>query len=352
MTNTLLFSKETNAMHPKTRSTITLLCALLLAFGLSLSPSSASADAPSTFTHQGRVVHNESPYNGTMDITFKFFKEGASDPILTEEIGSVTFVDGFYTVQLGAETSNFLNTFVSEKPLELSVTIFPEDFKDGLTLEPRQRITSVPYAMLASSVSGGPVDATTLSVNGTSVVGNDGQWTGPAIPASKIANESITPEKVRNGAVTTDKLADKSVTSTKLADNSVHSGIIMDNGVSSADIQDDSVTSNDIQNNSIKQPDVQRGGGVYAYKSDVYSTRQTFNASSGVVSTQEASCQDANDLPLTGTCTAPPSSSAQLISTDAIDWNDETRPAAWRCAFSNPGSAVNVEAQILCVRVP
>lgn len=343
-------------MHPKTRSVLSLLCALLFALGLSALPSPASADTPSTFTHQGRVVHNEAPYNGTMDIIFKFYKEGASDndPILTEEIRSVTFVEGFYTVQLGAETTNFLNTFVSEKPLELSVTIFPEDFKtDGLTLAPRQRITSVPYAMLASSVSGGPVDATTLSVNGTSVVGDDGQWTGPAIPASKIANESITPEKIRNGAVTTDKLPDKSVTSTKLADNSVHSGIIMDNSVSSADIQDDSVTSNDIQNNSIKQPDVQRGGGVYAYKSDIYSTRQTFNATAGGISSQEVSCEDDNDLPLTGTCTAPSNSVAQLRSTDAIDWNDETRPATWRCAFSNEGaSTVQVEAQILCVRVP
>jgi hypothetical protein len=311
---------------------------------------SAVAD-PASFTHQGRVIYNNAPYNETMDVRFDFFLKGETTPIITEE-HSIDFSDGFYTVQLGEQASDFIQKFTANQPVELSVTIFPADNKDGLTLEPRQQITSVPYAVVSRSVQGGSVNATNISINGQPVIGAAGEWAGAPLSNNKLGDEAVSTPKLRNGAVTSDKLGDGSVTTAKLAPNSVNSGVIMDNGVSGADIQDNAVTSADIQNETIRQPDIQPGGGVYSYKRDIYTTRQTFSSVSGTVSTQTVGCADANDLPLSGTCTAPQDSGARLQTTEAFNWDDEALPAAWRCAFFNDSAPVQVEAAILCVRVP
>jgi len=82
-----------------------------------------------------------------------------------------------------------------------------------------------------------------------------------------------------------------------------------------------------------------------------YTRRVAFSATAGGVSAQEAWCDQPADAIVTGSCTAPSNSVAQLTSTDILYPTDTSWKTAYRCAFVNNGrNSVQVEAQIVCQR--
>jgi hypothetical protein len=83
----------------------------------------------------------------------------------------------------------------------------------------------------------------------------------------------------------------------------------------------------------------------------MYSRRVAFNAAAGGTASQEAWCDAPADAIVTGSCTAPPSTSAKLVSTDILYPTSTDWKTAYRCAFVNDGrSSVQVEVQIVCRR--
>ncbi len=145
-----------------------------LAFALLL-PALAAAQAPGRIGYQGRLLKGDgNPEAGTLSITFSVFAQSSgSQPALWTETQTVALTDGYYAVVLGDQAAFTPNVFDGgERFLELSI--------GGAALSPRQRIDSVPYALTCTNLSGGTIDASSISVGGVSVIDSSGKLTSNA----------------------------------------------------------------------------------------------------------------------------------------------------------------------------
>ena len=143
---------------------------------------SAVADAvPGQFTHQGRLLDADgAPLEGEVTLTFRVMNADTDGDLLWEEALSVPLNNGFYSAVLGAdEDDNPLDIDVfSQAPVWLELQVEGE-----AAMAPRSPIHAVPYATMAGiaeELSGGPVDASEIAVDGVPVVNDAGEWVGPA----------------------------------------------------------------------------------------------------------------------------------------------------------------------------
>ena len=117
--------------------------------------------------HQGRLLDDEgNGLLGAHELIFRIVDE--SQTVLWEESHSVDFQNGYYSIHLGEdETNNPLDDSIfAAYPLWMELSV------DGDSLEPRHPIHSVPYANIAGMaerVDGGSVNASDISINGTSM---------------------------------------------------------------------------------------------------------------------------------------------------------------------------------------
>ena len=152
------------------RSVLTALC---------LFASTAHA-VPAQFTHQGRLLDADGEAReGDATITFRVTDSESGGTALWEETLTLPLTGGFYAAVLGADEDNPLDTDVlSQAPVWLELQLDGEP-----AMFPRSPINAVPYATMATvaeEVSGGPVDASQIAVDGTPVVNELGEWVGPA----------------------------------------------------------------------------------------------------------------------------------------------------------------------------
>ena len=84
----------------------------------------------------------------------------------------MAFDNGFYSVVLGTRTEFPVSIF-NGADLYLGITVGVDD-----EMAPRQRITSVPFAIRAASVSGTVNAQGGLMVNGAEVINSNGEWVG------------------------------------------------------------------------------------------------------------------------------------------------------------------------------
>ena len=153
------------------RSVLTALC---------LFASTAHA-VPAQFTHQGRLLDADgAPLEEEATIIFRVTDSEMGGTALWEETITTSLTHGFYSAVLGAdEEGNPLDTDVlSQAPVWLELQLDGEP-----AMFPRSPINAVPYATMATvaeEVSGGPVDASQIAVDGTPVVNELGEWVGPA----------------------------------------------------------------------------------------------------------------------------------------------------------------------------
>ena len=152
------------------RSVLTALC---------LFASTAHA-VPAQFTHQGRLLDADgAPLGDEATITFRVTDSETGGTALWEDDITVLLTNGFYSAVLGASEDNPLDTDVlSQAPVWLELQLDGEP-----AMFPRSPINAVPYATMATvaeEVSGGPVDASQIAVDGTPVVNGLGEWVGPA----------------------------------------------------------------------------------------------------------------------------------------------------------------------------
>lgn len=147
----------------------------------------SAAEVPEKISFQGRLLDNGQPVTGAR--TFVFSARDQSNAIVwTETHSSVQVTEGYYSLTLGSQTP-FTATLTADEPaLELTVTV------DGTDLSPPIELVSVPYALRAESagtadtVAGdvlsvdpqsGVLSLTgSLSVGGTAVINDSGQWVG------------------------------------------------------------------------------------------------------------------------------------------------------------------------------
>ena len=116
----------------------------LLGSFLFLAPAAA---APLVVSYQGLLTDSGgAPVNGTASFVFQIFAAASGGSSLwTETQPSVQVVDGVYTVELGSVTP-FPPALFDGSERYLAVTA------NGELMTPRQRMTSVPYALSAARV--------------------------------------------------------------------------------------------------------------------------------------------------------------------------------------------------------
>ena len=116
------------------------------------------AQIPELINYQGRIIENGVGVNGSTQIIFRLFDAPSVGILHYAETQIVSVIDGFYTMGVGLSNGTpgalfavFTNTMVY---LELEV--------GGEFLSPRERILSVPYAMIAERVPDGAITAAML----------------------------------------------------------------------------------------------------------------------------------------------------------------------------------------------
>ena len=134
------------------------------------------AEVPMYLAHQGRILQtNLEPVTGVETLTFAIYPYSQGGSELWLENINVAFDNGFYTVSLGATTPMPSDLF-DGNDLYLAISVGNDD-----EMEPRQRITSVPYAVRAGvsdSVVGSINAVDGLWIEDQLVIDETGQWVG------------------------------------------------------------------------------------------------------------------------------------------------------------------------------
>jgi hypothetical protein len=164
-------------------------------FFLALLLSTAHA-VPTQMGHQGRVLDVDGlPAEGPYTLDFHLYDAAEEGTMVWSELHDVDLINGYYSLVLGAdELGNPLeDELLRDYELHLELTV-----GDDEPLSPRQALNAVPYARLsatATSVNGGPVNASDVSIGGALVIDSSGAWVGTT-PTMSWSDLSDTPEDV------------------------------------------------------------------------------------------------------------------------------------------------------------
>jgi len=97
------------------------------------------------------------------------------------------------------------------------------------------------------------------------------------------------------------------------------------------------------------------GGNGFGFgKGDIYENIAAMQDPAGATINFTVACNDANDLPLEGTCRpVPPADLVVVQSEQALNWSSTTLAAQFTCGYHNfDSSQHNTQTRILCVSVP
>ena len=144
---------------------------------------------PAQITYQGQLEGSGTPVDGDVTMTFRLFHQEFDGTPLWEETQDLTVSQGIYSVILGTGTMNpsygaLEETLLSFDALWLEVQMSGE----AGPMTPRQKITSVGFALRAGIADTVPDGSIT-----TVKLGND------AVSTDKLAAASVTPAKVAGG---------------------------------------------------------------------------------------------------------------------------------------------------------
>ena len=144
------------------------LCALLIS-------SSAAFGAPTRFVQQGELLDSAgAPLTGNPGLVFSLYDAATGGNEVWREERVVAVEGGTYSVILGTQVPLDDQLFAAGS-LWMQLTV------GGDILSPRQEIVSVPHALrsaVAERVEGGPVDTSELSIDGSLVIDDQGNWLG------------------------------------------------------------------------------------------------------------------------------------------------------------------------------
>lgn len=150
--------------------TLMAICALV---GLS-----AAAQVPQTINEQGYLTDADgNPVNGNVEMTFTFY--GPNDEVVSTHTQTITVTNGRYAVQIPL-------TIEDVNPVSMGITIGGD-----AELSPREKLVSVPYALLAEQVNGITVkDATIETENRRLILKRSG---GKGSPMASFISQNQEP---------------------------------------------------------------------------------------------------------------------------------------------------------------
>lgn len=184
--------------------------------------------SPDTSRRYSDAHYNGAPVDGDTAMTFRLYDGSSAAAAIWEETVVVDCDQGTCTAVLGHGTS--LDSLVVEPMAEpyLGVSI-----SAGAELEPRLRVTSVPFALHAQQAAvaqdvecSGCIAATEVAfdyarANETGGAAVDLDCDNTCVGTAELDNSAVVTSKLGDGVVTTPKLADAAVTATQLADEAV-----------------------------------------------------------------------------------------------------------------------------------
>ncbi|MCK6571487.1 collagen-like protein [Myxococcota bacterium] len=152
------------------------LCGGFLAAGAACIPAASAQSAPSLMHQEGVLIDNGgNPLAGPVNLRFQLFAANAGGvAVWTENYNAVALTEGYYSVLLGSVSP--LTPAIVTQGRYLQITV------NGTDLTPRTQLASVPFALLATSVYGGPVVAQSVAILvnnvSTPVIDANGRWVG------------------------------------------------------------------------------------------------------------------------------------------------------------------------------
>jgi len=185
------------------RSMRSLIMLQLTLVGIFVMACGAFAEVPRLINYQGTITGTNGPVDGSFDLTFRVYSDSLSGTALWTELHTRVNVNyGVFSIILGSVTTIPDGLLESpERWIGITVGSDPE-------VNPRMKITSVPWAFRAAKAD------TSLYAVSTKIV--DGQVTAAglvenAVTTSKIADANVTNAKLADSAVTSDKIAGEQV---------------------------------------------------------------------------------------------------------------------------------------------
>ncbi len=146
---------------------------LALLLGLALTLPAVPAEAvPPFIRHEGLFLDEDGlPRLGDTQVQFSLWDAPTDGELLWRETRDISLTDGYYSVAFGELES--LERVFDEEVTYLGISVDGEPEYD-----PRQRMGSVPYALIADNVTG-DITPSSIRVGGQIVVDNEGNWVGP-----------------------------------------------------------------------------------------------------------------------------------------------------------------------------
>ncbi len=147
----------------------------------------AALAVPLAMPHQGALTDASGlPLEGEYTLTFAIYDAADSTTPLWTQVFTEEVVGGHFAVRLGSDPSNPLPAaLIDGSPRWVGLTV------DSEAELPRLFLDSVPHALVSRAVSGGPVNASSISVNGVEVIGADGTLTSGALPIGFTDDDTL-----------------------------------------------------------------------------------------------------------------------------------------------------------------
>ena len=146
---------------------------IIYGFVLSLlSAQTLFAQIPNAINYQGRLVQGSNLVNGQVSLSLSIYDHPTAGSSFCEDVDTVTVVDGIYSTLLGDTTvsGSLTNALTRGNPyLYIEVTVH------GVTLSPREKITSTMYSLMAASMPNNSIDGSTIkdgSIDSRDMVSN------------------------------------------------------------------------------------------------------------------------------------------------------------------------------------
>ena len=174
---------------------------LVMVGALVLATSTAHADVPTLLTQQGRLFGaDDTPISGEVTMAYALYTAPTGGSPVWSETQTVELEDGYFVSVLGRQTPMPLGAF-SGSTLYVGITINSDP-----EMTPREQITSVPYAMVATDAIG-DIHPRSVSIGANPVIDATGRWVGsptglqgPAGPAGAQGAQGQTGAQGPQGA--------------------------------------------------------------------------------------------------------------------------------------------------------
>jgi hypothetical protein len=161
----------------KLRTAAVVVVVPFLLAALALAEPAARAAVPAQLTHEGRLLDaSGQPVSASQVIIYKIYDAATGGNVLWTETLTVPFDNGYFSVQLGTMTP-ISTSLLAGGARYLGVQVGADD-----EMTPREPLTSVPYALLASVAEDatGDIHPNSVSVAGAPVISATGKWVGAA----------------------------------------------------------------------------------------------------------------------------------------------------------------------------